>query len=222
MVYSRISSQSLCRTLRTWTFPGLADAGLTCLPSFSLLKQSSWRVSFYLSCLSLSQSQGRNLFHGATWPRPCVQSCWLMPPPPHSDVSCSRCSLPSDSAGRLCVLHSSDHRSGSVDHQRSQINITAFTNTEQPISISGTVLFGGDAYRCRHLPTLVILPGITHRGDHRRRGHRTDTTQLLQAHTVFVVLSQSLDQLIHLANTIIEQSEDPSHTPCSKAAKVTG
>jgi hypothetical protein len=28
------------------TLPGLADAGLTCLPSFSLLKQSYWRVPF--------------------------------------------------------------------------------------------------------------------------------------------------------------------------------
>ena len=37
MVYSRISSQSLCRTSSTWTFPGLADAGLTCLPSFVTL-----------------------------------------------------------------------------------------------------------------------------------------------------------------------------------------
>jgi hypothetical protein len=48
MVYSRVSAQSLCRTSSTWTFPGLADAGLTCLPSFSLLKQSWLRIS--LTC----------------------------------------------------------------------------------------------------------------------------------------------------------------------------
>jgi hypothetical protein len=51
LIYSRASPQSLCRTSSTWTFPGLADAGLTCLPLFSLLKQSSWRIS----CSVLSQ-----------------------------------------------------------------------------------------------------------------------------------------------------------------------
>ncbi len=37
MVYSRASSQSLCRTSRTWTFPGLTDAGLTSKRPFKIL-----------------------------------------------------------------------------------------------------------------------------------------------------------------------------------------
>jgi hypothetical protein len=37
MDYSRASSQSLLRALRTWTFEGFADAGSTGLPSFGLL-----------------------------------------------------------------------------------------------------------------------------------------------------------------------------------------
>ena len=46
MGYPRVSSQSLSRASSTWTFPGLADAGLTCLPLCSLLKQSLLRISF--------------------------------------------------------------------------------------------------------------------------------------------------------------------------------
>jgi hypothetical protein len=91
-----------------------------------------------------------------------------------------------------------------VDHQRTKINITAFTDAEQAIPVSGTVLFGRDAYRCGHLTTLRILSGISYRGNHGCRCHRTDTPQLLQAYAVFVVIGESLDDLIHLANTIIE------------------
>ena len=38
MGYSRASSQSLLRALRTWTLEGFADAGSTGLPSFGLLR----------------------------------------------------------------------------------------------------------------------------------------------------------------------------------------
>jgi len=63
------------------------------------------------------------------------------------------------------VCCSSDHCSGTVDHQRTKIDITAFTNAEQPISVPGAMLLRRDANRCRHLPTGAILPGITHRSD---------------------------------------------------------
>ena len=49
------------------------------------------------------------------------------------------------------VFCSSDHRSCSVDHQRTQINITAFTDAKQPMFITRTVLFGRDADRCSSL-----------------------------------------------------------------------
>jgi hypothetical protein len=38
MGYSRVSSQSLLRALRTWTLKGFADAGSTGLPLLGLLR----------------------------------------------------------------------------------------------------------------------------------------------------------------------------------------
>jgi len=70
------------------------------------------------------------------------------------------------------------HRSCTVDHQRSQIDITAYTNTEQAIFAPGAMLFGCDADGGRHPSSLVILPGITHRGYHARGYHRSHTAQL--------------------------------------------
>ena len=119
----------------------------------------------------------------------------------------------------VLVCCSSDHCSGTVDHQCSQVNITAFTNAEQPISVPGAMLLRRDPNRCRHLPTGTVLPGITHRGDHGRGDHRADTTQLLEAHTLFVLLSQSLDQLIHLTHAIIQPQQIVPHT-MQQSAKV--
>src|SRR5210317_1074080 len=104
------------------------------------------------------------------------------------------------------VFCSSHHRPGTVDHQRTKINITAFTNTEQAISVSVTVLLGGDAYRGRHLPTLLILPGIAHRGDHGRGCHRTDTTQrtqMLRCHQT--VLRHQTADLVGLGRSLCHQ-----------------
>ena len=44
MGYSRVGSQLLLRTLRTWSFEGFADAGSTGLLLFGLLRNRGMRV----------------------------------------------------------------------------------------------------------------------------------------------------------------------------------
>ena len=73
------------------------------------------------------------------------------------------------------------------------------------------MLFRCDADSGGHLPALAVLTGITHGGDHGRGCHRTHTTQLLQAHAVFVVRGQSLNYLIHLTHSFIQTQQVTPH-----------
>ena len=179
-------SQSLSRTFKTY---GPYRVSLTSvrpgLPSCSLLSN---RVgASLLIAFSSLQSQDRNQFCGAVWPRPCVRSCWPMPPVLRSDAVRNRSERATRARSSLCLADQPCIR-GSISFA---IDITALTNTEHRRCLSPELFCLG----VRPMPAAAAgWHGDTawHRcpvADHGGGGHRTD------AGAVFVI-ARSLHWLV--------------------------
>ena len=119
----------------------------------------------------------------------------------------------------IFMFRCSHHRPCTVDHQRSQVNITAFTDAEQAMLVTRAMLPRGDADASSHLPTLAILPGISHRGHHGRRGHRTDAPRSFCNRTQSSLSLASRLMVLSISHMRSSSANRSSHRPCSRERK---
>ena len=146
-----------------------------------------------VSCLSSSRSQDRNLY------------LWRSMAHAMRAVLLANCHCCERSDAALVAIPVTQRLSRSslcfapattdlapCDHRTlSQINITPMLLMPSRRSLSPELCcLGVMPMAAGHLPALAVLPRIDG-GDHGRGYHRTHTTQLLQAHAVFVVRDTS-------------------------------
>jgi hypothetical protein len=105
------------------------------------------------------------------------------------------------------VLSDSDHRSGTMNQQGSQVGIPAFADAQQGGLAAAGVLLGHQAQPGGQLPAIRKSLCITDRGDERTRGDRANARNLCQLLAGFILAVPGLDlafQFKHLAIQFLE------------------
>ena len=138
MVYSRVSPNRFVVLSSTWTFPGLPDVGSTCLPLCSLLS-NRLGGSPYIHPVS-AHCKVRIVISFMTQHSP-GHACVLVGQCHRSHVRMPPCRDLGDPATErvIFMFGSCHHRSGAVDHQHSQVSITALTNTKQAMLVARAI-----------------------------------------------------------------------------------